>query len=147
MNLGYNNKRRSTMYWFSLLLLLGNVFNITVVLGDGVIGHFVNILYYFFVNIIPYPDGYSSEAQILLILMILLIVMAMGIIMLSNTIIEKIEFKCQTCNKLLRFIYRPEFIMDGFLGVILSGLAINGFHSLAFLDRHILSKRFCILEF
>ena len=53
--------------------------------------------------------------------------------MLSNIIIEKIEFKCQTCNKLLRFIYRPEFIMDGFLGVILSGLAIYGFHSLVFL--------------
>ena len=90
MSLGFNNKRRSTIYWFSLLLLLGNVFNIAVVLGDGVIGHFVNILYYFFVNIIPYPDGYSSETQILLILMILLIVMAMWIIMLSNTIIESL---------------------------------------------------------
>lgn len=137
MSLGFNNKRRSTMYWFSLVLLLENVFNIAVVLGDGVISHFVNILYNFFVNIIPYLDGYSSEAPILLILMILLIVIVIGIIMLSNTIIGKIEFKCQTCNKLLRFVYRPEFMMDGFLGVILSGLAINGFHSLALLDRHI----------
>lgn len=137
MSLGFNNKRRSTMYWVSLVLLLGNGFNIAVMLGNDVIAHLVNTLYYFFKVIIPFSDIYFSQTQILLILMVLLIVMNVGIIMLLNIIIEKIEFKCQINNKLLRFIYRPEFIMDGILGVILSGLSINGFHSIASLNRNI----------
>lgn len=137
MRLVFNNKRRSAMYWVSLLLLLVNVFNIEVVLENGVIGRFVNILYYFFTIIFPYPDGYASDAHIFWALIIFLILMNIGAVVLLNTIIGKFKHNSPSYNQLLRFIYRPEFILDVMLGVFLSGLAINGFRSMVCFDSNI----------